>query len=257
MDHYDHIWGIYITPAGRRRRIDLMFIPPHSWIMALVGWTGSKQYLRFMRQHAGNIGMHLNSHYLMRKVELRPGTAAAAGSAGVGLGGSSSTGVQQQDGSGGGRKSDVGSTGPEQQAPSATVGASAAGCTQSAAADTLADTLEYVGAAASSGSSHVVLSVPDEAPPIDRSRKEWWPAGWSPGTVTAAAAAAGTAGGAGAASTDRVSAAPTAGGIAGDLRTQLCSLVAAGPGSDRDVAEESDLFELLGIRYLLPGERNC
>ena len=55
LDHYDHIWGIYLTKSGKRRRMDLIFVPPdcHSWVFAYVGWTGSKQYLRFMRTHAG------------------------------------------------------------------------------------------------------------------------------------------------------------------------------------------------------------
>jgi hypothetical protein len=38
MDHYDHLWCIHISPAGRRRRWDLMFIPSRYWAMAVVGW---------------------------------------------------------------------------------------------------------------------------------------------------------------------------------------------------------------------------
>ena len=28
----------------------------------MLGWTGSRQYLRFLRQHAVDLGMNLNSH---------------------------------------------------------------------------------------------------------------------------------------------------------------------------------------------------
>jgi hypothetical protein len=37
MDRYDHIWGVFITAAGKRCRLDLMFIPPEYWTYALVG----------------------------------------------------------------------------------------------------------------------------------------------------------------------------------------------------------------------------
>lgn len=80
MDHYDHLWCIHISPAGRRRRWDLMLIPASFWPMAVVGWSGSKQYLRFMRQHAGTCGMNLNSHYLMRAVNLKQGATKTAAS---------------------------------------------------------------------------------------------------------------------------------------------------------------------------------
>ncbi|GLC34988.1 hypothetical protein PLESTM_000262200 [Pleodorina starrii] len=67
MDRYDHLWCIWITGSGRRRRLDVMFVPYGSqWPYAVVGWTGSKQYLRFMRQHALNCGMFTNSHATLR-----------------------------------------------------------------------------------------------------------------------------------------------------------------------------------------------
>lgn len=46
---YDHIYGLYITRSGRRRRMDIIVVPPHMWVFALLGWTGSKQWLRFLR----------------------------------------------------------------------------------------------------------------------------------------------------------------------------------------------------------------
>lgn len=83
LDRYDHIWGIYITKSGKRRRMDLIFVPPdcHSWVFAYTGWTGSKQYLRFMRTHAGEgatcllefeVGQYYCSYFLV-ELELLEG----------------------------------------------------------------------------------------------------------------------------------------------------------------------------------------
>lgn len=47
--------------------MDVILVPWASMPMALVGWTGSKAWLRFMRQHASNCGMLLNSHFMFRK----------------------------------------------------------------------------------------------------------------------------------------------------------------------------------------------
>lgn len=47
MDRYDHVYGIYITESGKRRRMDIIIVPRPSWQFALIGWTGSKQYLRY------------------------------------------------------------------------------------------------------------------------------------------------------------------------------------------------------------------
>lgn len=68
MDKFDHIYGMYRTTAGRVRRMDVILCPPEEWAFGLVGWTGSRQYLRFMRQHAKDMGMFLSSHRLLRKV---------------------------------------------------------------------------------------------------------------------------------------------------------------------------------------------
>lgn len=69
LDHYDHIWGIYITKSGKRRRMDLIFVPPdcHSWVFAYIGWSGSKQYLRFMRTHAGEGLAYLRAGHIHEK----------------------------------------------------------------------------------------------------------------------------------------------------------------------------------------------
>jgi hypothetical protein len=40
-------------------------------------------------------------------------------------------------------------------------------------------------------------------------------------------------------------------------RAKLAALVESGPGSERSIACEQDLFELLGLPYLEPNQRNC
>eukprot|EP00879_Flechtneria_rotunda_P004475 GHRR01004729.1.p1 GENE.GHRR01004729.1~~GHRR01004729.1.p1 ORF type:complete len:577 (+),score=218.14 GHRR01004729.1:1794-3524(+) len=283
MDHYDHIWGIWITAAGKRRRCDLMFIPPDQWVFAVIGWTGSKQYLRFMRQHAGNCGMFLNSHFLMREVEVihAVGSCNGAAPAASGNSGSSSsssgTKMRRLDGS--------------SQFPSITAAAGAGDKGAAAAAtavqqeDYVAGACAYVVAAASSGVSRVVLSVPDEVPPVTRHGKCWWPPGWDPDDPAAVGAAdankielSGSETAAAIADIENVSrpnvtvgvgSGAVSSSIAGtavtridsfrfvDSRTKLSRLVRARPGSNRPVVRESDLFELLGIPYRTPSERNC
>ncbi|KAF6250979.1 hypothetical protein COO60DRAFT_1705216 [Scenedesmus sp. NREL 46B-D3] len=244
MDHYDHLWCIHISPAGRRRRWDLMFVPSCYWAMAVVGWSGSKQYLRFMRQHAGNCGMSLNSHYLMRAVNLLPGArhTAAASPSGAAV-------------SSGGVAAAAAPTNPAAAAAAAAVAAqsedasSGGRSSKPSASGSLAEAVEYAGAAAASGSIRVVLSVPDEAPPTDRHGNEWWPPGWQPAHASAAAAQAGVSVGSEAGSGDAA--------VAARGRTQLAALVESGPGSARSILREQDLFELLGVPYLEPNQRNC
>lgn len=57
-----------MTETGKVRRLDLIITPHEEYPFCLLGWTGSKQYLRFLRQHAGNCNMYLNSHRLETKV---------------------------------------------------------------------------------------------------------------------------------------------------------------------------------------------
>ena len=59
---HDRILGVYITKEGCMRRMDLVLTPWAERPFALLGWTGSRQYLRFLRQHADHCGMTLNSH---------------------------------------------------------------------------------------------------------------------------------------------------------------------------------------------------
>ena len=42
--------------------MDVILAPCEEFAFALVGWIGSRTYLRFMRAHAKDLGMFLNSH---------------------------------------------------------------------------------------------------------------------------------------------------------------------------------------------------
>ena len=59
---HDHIFGNFRTADGKVRRIDIIIAPAEEQAFCVLGWTGSRQYLRFLRQHAVDRGMHLNSH---------------------------------------------------------------------------------------------------------------------------------------------------------------------------------------------------
>ncbi|RMZ54362.1 hypothetical protein APUTEX25_001938, partial [Auxenochlorella protothecoides] len=69
LDRFDHIYGVRRTAAGKVRRLDIILAPSEEFAMALVGWTGSRTYLRLLRQHAKDVGMYLNSHRLLRKID--------------------------------------------------------------------------------------------------------------------------------------------------------------------------------------------
>jgi hypothetical protein len=59
---FDHIFGNFRTAAGKVRRMDIIIAPAEEQPFCVLGWTGSRQYLRFLRQHAVDLRMHLNSH---------------------------------------------------------------------------------------------------------------------------------------------------------------------------------------------------
>ena len=308
MDAYDHIWGIFITAAGRRRRCDVMLIPPAMWPFALLGWSGSKQYLRFMRQHAGNCGMNMNSHGLFRMVEVRarplhaalasPVAAAAAAAAGpkAVTGGTAAGATAHRTSSSspaGGDDTDGQSDAAAAAAPSTVGGSSiepSSSSSSSSVLTLLAEAVGYVQTSAAAGMSKVVLSVPDEAPPLDRDLQEKWPPGWSAaaavtaaaggGGAAAAAAAAGVAaagGGVAAGGGGFCGAQEGAGAMADSVaqkshsmaqkshsvaqesqqRATLAALVCAGcgSGSGRAVVSEQDICQLLGVPYREPSER--
>ncbi len=59
---FDRMFGIFKTGSCKWRRMDLIFVPHEELAFGQLGWTGAKQFLRFMRAHAGDRGMLLNSH---------------------------------------------------------------------------------------------------------------------------------------------------------------------------------------------------
>jgi hypothetical protein len=59
---FDHIFGNFRTAAGRVRRLDVIIAPADEAAFCVLGWSGSRQWLRFLRQYAMDLGMHLNSH---------------------------------------------------------------------------------------------------------------------------------------------------------------------------------------------------
>ncbi|KAL3151184.1 hypothetical protein ABBQ38_013039 [Trebouxia sp. C0009 RCD-2024] len=59
---FDKVFGMFTTQDGKIRCMDLIITPREEYPFCLLGWTGSKQYLRFLRQHAGNCNMYLNSY---------------------------------------------------------------------------------------------------------------------------------------------------------------------------------------------------
>ena len=59
---FDHIFGNFRTEAGHVRRLDVIIAPAEECHFCVLGWSGSRQYLRFLRQWAVDLGMHLNSH---------------------------------------------------------------------------------------------------------------------------------------------------------------------------------------------------
>ena len=67
---FDKLFGMFSTKTGKVRRMDLIITPHEEFAFCLLGWTGSKQYLRFLRQHAGNSNMYLNSHRQDQAVSL-------------------------------------------------------------------------------------------------------------------------------------------------------------------------------------------
>eukprot|EP00891_Asterochloris_glomerata_P008834 jgi/Astpho2/8834/fgenesh1_pg.00129_%23_25_t len=62
-----HLFGVFKTKAGRWRRLDVIVAIKEEHAACVLGWTGSRQWLRFLRNHAAKRGMALNSHRLVRK----------------------------------------------------------------------------------------------------------------------------------------------------------------------------------------------
>ncbi|KAG2450165.1 hypothetical protein HYH02_000267 [Chlamydomonas schloesseri] len=71
-DGLDHVFGVFVTGAGALKRLDLIFVL-RPWLPhALVGWTGSTQFLRFLGQWAAGRGLHRTNHALYDRRTLQP-----------------------------------------------------------------------------------------------------------------------------------------------------------------------------------------
>jgi hypothetical protein len=72
MDLLDRFFGLWRWPATSGfvktypvevRRVDIVVVPVESWNFSLLGWTGSRQYNRFLRDYARRVrGLSLTSH---------------------------------------------------------------------------------------------------------------------------------------------------------------------------------------------------
>ncbi|KAK9820638.1 hypothetical protein WJX81_002025, partial [Elliptochloris bilobata] len=68
-DRFDHLFGMFRTEADAVRRLDVIIATFEERAFCILGWTGTRQFLRFMRSYAADVlGMHLNAHGLMRVV---------------------------------------------------------------------------------------------------------------------------------------------------------------------------------------------
>ncbi|KAG2442700.1 hypothetical protein HXX76_002783 [Chlamydomonas incerta] len=71
-DGLDHVFGVFRTAAGALKRLDLIFVL-RPWLPhALVGWSGSTQFLRFLGQWASSRGLHRSNHALYDRRTLQP-----------------------------------------------------------------------------------------------------------------------------------------------------------------------------------------
>ncbi|MEW5314485.1 MAG: hypothetical protein WDW38_005981 [Sanguina aurantia] len=58
--------GFCMMQAGKRRRCDIIVVPPTEWAVSKMGWTGSRQWLRFLRQHVASPSLRMNNHCILR-----------------------------------------------------------------------------------------------------------------------------------------------------------------------------------------------
>ncbi|GLC44334.1 hypothetical protein PLESTB_000481100 [Pleodorina starrii] len=71
-DGLHHVFGVFRTSSGRLKRLDLLFAA-WTWLPhALLGWSGSAQFLRFLHQAAADRGFRRTNHALYRLDSRRP-----------------------------------------------------------------------------------------------------------------------------------------------------------------------------------------
>lgn len=68
VDKYDHLFGLFFNKSGRLRRLFVIHVPQAMLPWAQISWTGSKQYLRFLKKWVSSRGMRLTPYGLMRWV---------------------------------------------------------------------------------------------------------------------------------------------------------------------------------------------
>jgi hypothetical protein len=76
MDCLDRFFGLWHWPregTGYRersayvRRVDLVVVPAEQWGFAVMGWTGSRQWNRWVRDYSRRVrGLSLTSHCAVR-----------------------------------------------------------------------------------------------------------------------------------------------------------------------------------------------
>jgi DNA polymerase mu len=71
MDHFAKYLGIFRHPkihSYRYLRLDLISVPYAQWPFAILGWTGTQQFERFLRTYSDKeLGYHLCSHGIWTK----------------------------------------------------------------------------------------------------------------------------------------------------------------------------------------------
>ena len=66
QDKHDKVFGVWRTPEGRHRRVDLVVCSyPEELPICRISWTGSRLLNRMLRQHAQHHGLFLSAHALL------------------------------------------------------------------------------------------------------------------------------------------------------------------------------------------------
>lgn len=102
-----------------------------------------------------------------------------------------------------------------------------------------------------------LAKIPEDAPPLNRRGAEWWPPGWGPDAAAAGDGAAPKNGAAAPGSAAAAVAAAPGDGVAARAATaQAGGQAAAAAGRRRVVCSQRDVFELLGLPWREPYQRD-